>query len=159
MNAFSVSIVRQRGVVAIEFALIFTLLFTLFYALVSYAIVITIVAALQHAASEGARSAIAVDKLAFTSLVAYETAGVTPQVKSTVASSLSWLPNKAKSKILGVDNAAVVVSFSGSAPTMTVSVAYNGYVSDPLLPILYFPGLGAIPLLPENLVGQAVVNL
>ena len=159
MNAcFPISVRRhQRGAAAIEFALLFMLFFVVFYALVSYAIAMMLQESFQHAAEEGARAAIAVDPLAYSSQSDYISSGVEPQVRTTVGTALDWLPAKAKSKVLGTGNANVGVSVSGS--TLTVQVAYTNYIGDPMLPILTIPLIGAVPKLPDDLSGKAVLQL
>jgi Flp pilus assembly protein TadG len=147
---------RQRGAAAIEFALLFVLFFAVFYALVSYAIAMMLRESFQHAAEEGARSAIAVDSLAYASSAAFH-AGVEPQVRTTVGNSLTWLPPAVKSQVLGVNNGNVQLGWSGN--TLTVTVTYTGYTSNPLMPILTFPMIGAVPRLPANLTGRAVIAL
>lgn len=159
MNArFPISTHRhQHGAAAIEFALLFMLFFVVFYALVSYAIAMMLQESFQHAAEEGARAALAVDPLAYSSQSDYVASGVEPQVRTIVGTALDWLPAKAKTKVLGTGNANVGVSVSGD--TLTVQVAYSNYVSDPLLPILTFPLIGAVPKLPDDLSGKAVLQL
>jgi Flp pilus assembly protein TadG len=147
---------RQRGAAAIEFALLFVLFFAVFYALVSYGIAMMLRESFQHAAEEGARSAIAVDSLAYASSAAFH-AGVEPQVRTTVGNSLTWLPPAVKTQVLGVNNGNVQLGWSGN--TLTVTVTYTGYTSNPLMPILTFPVIGAVPRLPANLTGRAVIAL
>lgn len=150
---------RQRGAAAIEFALLFLLFFVMFYALVSYAIAMLLQESFQHAAEEGARAAIAVDPLAYTSTAQYQSDGVEPRVRTTVGNALDWLPAKAKSHVLGAGNANVQVDLDESSGVLTVVVAYTGYTADPLLPILSVPPIGAVPKLPANLTGTAVIEL
>lgn len=147
----------QQGAAAIEFVLLFMLFFSLFYALVSYAIAMMLQESLQHAAEEGARAAIAVDPLAYTSSATYENDGVKPRVRSTVGSALAWLPAKAQTKVLGSGNGNVQANLSGDE--LTVVVSYAGYTADPLLPVLILPVIGAIPKLPADLTGTAVITL
>lgn len=147
----------QRGAAAIEFVLLFLLFFSLFYALVSYAIAMMLQESFQHAAEEGARAAIAVDPLAYTSTATYQSDGIEPRVRSTVGNSLAWLPAKAKTKALGDGNGNVQISYSGDE--VTVEVVYTGYTGDPLLPILTFPVIGSVPSLPDDLSGKAVITL
>jgi Flp pilus assembly protein TadG len=147
----------ERGAVAIEFALLFVLFFALFYALVSYAIVLLLQSAFVHAAEEGARAAIAVDRLAYTSSASYFTDGVDPRARSTVGESLDWLPTKSKNKVLGSNNGAVQVSMAGNQ--LTVRVVYEGYTGDPLIPIITLPGIGQVPKMPDDIVGTAVIEL
>ncbi len=42
--------------------------------------------------------------------------------------------------------------------TMEVRVRYAGYGQSPLLPVLTLPGIGAIPNLPDDLVGTATLR-
>jgi Flp pilus assembly pilin Flp len=141
----------QRGAAAIEFALIFIVFFTLFYAIVSYAIVMMLQSAFMHAAEEGARAAIAVDRLSYSSSSAYFNDGVEPRVRSTVDAALNWLPAGSKSK--------VSVEVEMPASMLSVRVMYEGYTSDPLIPILTLPAIGQVPKLPDDLVGAAMINL
>ncbi|OAJ69959.1 pilus assembly protein TadE [Methylobacillus sp. MM3] len=148
---------KQKGAAAIEFALLFILFFAVFYALVSYAIAMLLQESFQHAAEEGARSAIAVDNLAFASNSAYRS-GVEPRVRTTVGNSLTWLPTGVKSQVLGASNGNVQLGWSGTN-TLTVTVIYTGYTSNPLIPILTLPAIGQVPKLPANLAGRAVIEL
>lgn len=147
----------QRGAAAIEFVMLFVLFFTLFYALVSYAIVMMLQAAFIHAAEEGARAAIAVDRLAYASATDYENNGVKPQVRSTVGTALAWMPEKSKTNVLGPGNGLVQVTMVGDQ--LTVRVVYTAYASDPVIPILTLPFIGQIPKVPADLAGTAVMVL
>jgi Flp pilus assembly protein TadG len=148
---------RQKGAAAIEFGLLFVLFFVVFYALVSYAMAMLLQESFQHAAEEGARAAIAVDNLAFASNGAYQTS-VESQARTTVGNSLSWLPAGIKTQVLGTGNSNVQFSWGGSN-SLTVTVIYAGYTTNPLMPVLTFPGIGQVPRLPTNLVGRAVIQL
>lgn len=148
---------KQRGTAAIEFALLFILFFVVFYALVSYAVAMLLQESFQHAAEEGARAAIAVDSLAYASNSAYQSSGVEPRVRATVGNSLAWLPTQAKEQVLGTDNGNVQLGWNGD--TLTVTVIYTGYTANPMLPILTFPAIGAVPRLPDDLAGRAVIDL
>jgi Flp pilus assembly protein TadG len=148
---------RQGGAITIEFALLFFIFFAVFYALVSYAIVMMLQQAFVHAAEEGARAAIAIDPLAYTSSATYYSSGVAPYVRTTIGTALDWLPTKAKTKVLGVNNANVQLTFVNSL--LTVRVLYPSYASDPLLPMLTLPVFGQIPQVPTDLAGTAMINL
>lgn len=147
---------KQQGAAAIEFALLFVLFFVVFYALVSYGLAMMLQASFQHAAEEGARSALAVDNLAFASSGAYQSQ-VDNQVRTTVGTSLAWLPNGIKAQVLGAANANVLPTWSGN--TLTVTVTYAGYTANPPMPILTFPAVGQVPRLPANITGRAVIDL
>lgn len=147
----------QQGAAAIEFVMLFVLFFVLFYALVSYAIVMMMQSAFVHAAEEGARAAIAVDRLAFSSDAAYLNEGVDPRVRVTVGAALDWMPESSKTKVLGSNNSLVQLSMTGNL--LTVRVVYAGYSSDPILPILSLPLIGQVPKVPTDLAGTAVIDL
>jgi Flp pilus assembly protein TadG len=149
---------KQSGAVAIEFASLFLLFFVVFYALISYALAMLLQLAMVHAAAEGARAAIAVDPLAYTSNSAYFDNGVQPKARSTVGSALSWLPEKARDKVLGAANAQVQATINNEG-VLTVQLIYANYATDPLLPVLNIPLIGAVPRLPNDLSGMAQITL
>lgn len=145
----------QKGAAAIEFALLFLLFFVLFYALVSYAAAMLLVTAFEHAAEEGARSAIAVDPLVFNSSGAYQSA-VETQVRTTISNSLRWLPSKAKTQVLSANGVSIEPIVAG---VLIVHVKYAGYASNPLMPALVVPFIGSVPQVPADLEGVARIQL
>lgn len=147
----------QQGSVAIEFVMLFLLFFGLFYAMVNYAMVMLMQSAFTHAAAEGARAAIAVDRLAYANDLTYLSTGVDPRVRNVVGNSLNWLPAKPKDKVLGTSNSRIQLSMSGNQ--LTVRVVYSNYTNDPLLPMLTLPIIGQIPKVPTDLAGTAVIAL
>lgn len=156
-NRHHSSIQTQHGAVAIEFAMLFLLFFGLFYALVNYAVVMLMQSAFIHAAEEGARAAIAVDRLAYVNSQAYLSTGVDPRVRNVVGDSLNWLPAKPKDKVLGAGNSQIQLSMNGNQ--LTVRVVYSNYANDPLIPMLTLPVIGQIPKVPVDLAGTAVIEL
>jgi len=147
----------QKGSVAIEFVMLFLVFFALFYAMVNYALVMLMQSAFVHAVEEGARAAIAVDRLAYANNLVYLSNGVDPKVRTVVGNSLNWLPAKPKDKVLGAGNSKVQLSMNGNQ--LTVRVIYSGYVNDPLIPMLTLPIIGQIPKVPADLAGTAVIEL
>ncbi|MCL7421800.1 MAG: pilus assembly protein [Methylobacter sp.] len=146
---------KQSGAAAIEAALLFVIFFTLFYAIVSYSMPLLMMQAFHHAASSGARAAVAVDP----DTVDYEGA-VAGRVRTVVGDLLDWLPPAAHSAVLGEGNAKVLVQFDQpSAGMLTVTVQFLGYTTNPLIPILKFPLVGDVPNLPPDLIARAVVQL
>jgi Flp pilus assembly protein TadG len=129
----------------------------LFYAMVSYAIVMMMQSAFVHAAEEGARAAIAVDRLAYADNQDYLSNGVDPRVRSVIGDSLNWLPAKPKDKVLGSGNSQVQLTMNGNQ--LSVRLVYSDYASDPLIPMLVLPIIGQIPKVPADLVGMAVIEL
>lgn len=147
----------QHGAAAIEFALLFPIFFAVFYALVSYGLVLTLTQSLTAAAVEGVRAAVRVDRTAYPTETQYMDDGVTPAARSAVAATLAWMPQALKAKVLGDANSAVSVLPNGNE--VTVVVQYAGYATDPLIPILVLPGIGAVPRVPADLVGRATGQL
>jgi len=148
---------RQKGAVAIEFAMLFLLFFVLFYALVNYALVMLVQSSFVHAAEEGARAAIAIDRLSYPSMSVYFSSGVDPKVRTVISNSLSWLPAKPRNKALGSGNNGIQLSMNGNR--LTVRVVYSNYMNDPMIPILTFPVIGQVPKVPTDLAGTAVIEL
>lgn len=145
---------RQRGAAAIEFGLIFILFFAIFYAIVSYSLAMLIMQGLSHAAEEGARAALAVDPLAYAGPAAY-TDAVETAAETQAAQALAWLPDKAHQQI--VENNKVTATVVGNL--LTVTVTYPNYATNGLIPTLTLPGVGAVPRLPTDLVGQASLQI
>jgi Flp pilus assembly protein TadG len=150
----SCSLCKQRGAAAIEAALMFVIFFTLFYAIVSYSMPLLMMQAFQHAASAGARAAVAVDPAA----EGYE-AEVENRVKTIVGDLLDWLPAAAHAAVLGGKDGVKVELDKPTAGMLTVTVSFPDYTGNPLIPILKFPGIGDVPRLPKDLTARAVVQL
>ncbi|MDO9422605.1 MAG: pilus assembly protein [Methylobacter sp.] len=145
----------QSGAAAIEAALLFVIFFTLFYAIVSYSLPLLMMQAFQHAASSGARAAVAVDP----ATPDYEGA-VEIRVRSVVGDLLNWLPPAAHDAVLGEGNANVQVDFDQpTAGMLTVTVKFTDYTGNPLIPILRFPIVGDVPKLPQDLTAHAAIQL
>ncbi|SNR71442.1 TadE-like protein [Methylobacillus rhizosphaerae] len=151
---------KQQGAAAIEFALVFVLFLVVLYAIISYAIIFLLWAGLNFAASEGARSAIAVDPLAFSNDAAY-VAALEARAHARVDEALVWMPPLIRTKIQGAYGSQVssVVEDATRGKVINVRLIYPNYVSDPVVPILNFPGYG--PLLPTGfeMRGWASVSL
>ena len=150
------SIKCQRGAAAIEFALLFVPMFALFYALVSYGLIMALMQGMTLAAEEGARAAIAVDRTAHADDPDYINNGVIPRVRARVGSSLEWLPETLRARVLGANNELVLVSVDAD-DVLSVTLRYSNYSDAPLIPTLQLPGIGAVPRVGEQL--EAVANI
>lgn len=139
---------------AIEFALLFVLFFVLFYAIVAYSLAMLLMQGLTQAAEEGVRAAIAVNPLSYSSAAAYE-AAVETTAQNRAAVALSWLPSKAKQQV--IDGNHIVAGVAGSV--VTVTVTYPNYATNGLVPKLTFPLIGDVPRVPNDLVGQASLQI
>lgn len=134
---------RQRGAVAIEFALVFVLFFMVFYGAVSYSLPLLMVQAFNHASAEAVRRAIALQPGA---------ADYSAEAQAVVAQQLAWLPGNARSRV------AVEAAAPGADGVFTVRITYP-YRQFPLVPFLSLPGVGEIPRLPDELVATASIKL
>lgn len=138
---------RERGVVAIEFALVFTLLFGMFWAMISYAFPLFLLQVMNRATAEAVRVAVRADP---------GSNGYTSTVNSLASSELtrqlSWLPGGFSSPL----TRTVTVDGTG---VLTVRLAYLNYASRPIVPVLSLPGIGQIPRLPTDLVAQSAMQL
>jgi Flp pilus assembly protein TadG len=156
---------RQRGAAGIEFALLFTIFFAVFYAALSYAIVMLLYQGLTNAAAEGARAAIKVSSTSFNA-ANYQTA-VSAVVKNAVENAIDWMPQVAKDAIKanGISSSyattnVTVGSTTVAALSVTVTVTYPNFTSNPILPLIAFPfNLGTIPSVPNSLVGSATMQI
>lgn len=137
----------QHGAVGIEFAIVFLVFFVVFYAIVSYAIAMLLQSAFIHAAEEGARAAIAVDRIDTNNY----SAAVQTYAEEKALEALGWMSENLRTKI--------TVETSMSSSLLSVKVAYMDYTSDPLVPILTLPVFGQVPNLPDDLAGTARINL
>ena len=153
------SLRSQRGTAAIEAAFLFIIFFTLFYAIVSYSFPLLMLQAFNHAASAGARAAVAVEPDEFSDTADYIQNGVEPRVRGVVGELLDWLPTAAHDAVLGDGNQNVQVDFVQATGILTVTVKFPNYTDNPLMPILTLPGIGDVPKLPQDLTGRAAVQL
>ncbi|WP_430009468.1 TadE family protein [Methylophaga lonarensis] len=158
-NDRPVSLKYQRGAAAIEAALLFVIFFSLFYAIVSYSLPMLLMQSFNHAAASGARAAVAVDPNAFSDTNDYISSGVEPRVRAVVADTLSWLPAAARAQVLGNNNQNIAINFNPGNGMLTVTVAYNGYRNNPLVPVLRLPAIGDVPRLPDDLSASAMIAL
>lgn len=138
---------RQRGAVAIEFALAFVLFFGIFYAIVSYAFPLLLSQSMNMAVTEGARGALAVD----------------PQAEDYEPLLEAHARNRTQAYL---EDSLMVTLFPGEfAVTATtagdlleVAVSYD-YRAAPLMVPLELPLIGPVPRLPDQLGARASVAL
>lgn len=153
----SSSAIRQRGVAAIEFALVFAVLFLVLYGIASFGSVLYIQQVVSRAAEDGAR---AIPLLpSSTSFGATEKARIKDVVYDSLAAALI-VPNTAAGNPRQwiVDKVEVNPATEGTGPTKTgvVTVIYP-YGANQLLPSIRLPGISV--LMPDRLTGRATVAL
>ncbi|HEY1076543.1 MAG TPA: TadE/TadG family type IV pilus assembly protein [Fontimonas sp.] len=158
----------QRGAALVEFAFVFPILFLLVYGVVVYAYVYVIQQAITFAAQEGAAAAVSVDPATPNPLAVQQEV-----VRSTVTSTLSWLPASQRARVLGTSGERVQVLLcpqgTGGCPidsnALRVTLVFNvrpggsECSSGALFPMLNLFLVGCIPPLPENLSATAVVRI
>ncbi|MET1068773.1 MAG: TadE/TadG family type IV pilus assembly protein [Pseudomonas prosekii] len=133
---------KQKGAVAIEFAVVFVIFFAVFYGVVSYSLPFVLMQSFNHATAEAVRRSVAVDP----NTPGYATV-VQNTATSTLQQQLSWMPS-ALDLVIGADTSAVYNTGSG---TLTVSVNYPTRKLNRVIPFLVLPGVGSVPNLPANL--------
>ncbi len=137
----------QRGVAAIEFALVFPLFFVIFYAIVAYGLIFAANQTLSLAAQEGGRAALRFE--GETSLAAAYSLR-TSAACTTAQGLLTWLP--AGGIIATCTNAAC--SGGTGMQCVTVQITYD-YQAHPLVPNLPLMGFAT----PSTLGAQVVTQL
>lgn len=131
----------NRGVAAIEFALIFPVLFLMLYGLLTYSLIFAIQHTLSLAAAEGGRAAVR-----FVSNNDLNNLQVRKNAACIAAgNALSWISKEASSEVckenIGnglsviVDNKTCPASNSSSVKCIEVNVSYD-YKNYPFIPVL-----------------------
>lgn len=132
---------RQKGVAAVEFALVFPVMFLLFYGLMTYGIILVVQQSLTLAVGEGARAALR-----------YSTSPASAACQA-IDTSTAWLG----ANISGCATALPVAAacpYTAVSQCLTVTASYP-YSANPLIPTLPFLNL----VLPTTLKATAVVQL
>ncbi|MFT3857967.1 MAG: TadE/TadG family type IV pilus assembly protein [Aquabacterium sp.] len=160
---------QERGAAALEFGLLFLLFFSVMYAIVGYSLMFMVKHGLTQGASEAARAAVRLDPMKFNSAFNYEQA-VSALAKDAATQAIAWLPEKAKTAV-GRDNVTTSwvdgqrVVQTGGTPltiktrTLTVTVKYPNYATNPLIKSLNIPPFGPVPSMPTDLVGTSSIQL
>lgn len=137
---------RQKGVAALEFALVFILAFTVFYAMVSYAFPLLMLQTFNTASAQAVRAAVKADPESDDFAT---TATALAQTEAT--RQLNALPPLIVRRVnvtAGVENGTRV----------TVRIEYPNYRTNPVIPILTLPFVGQVPKVPESLVAEASLS-
>lgn len=150
---------RQRGMAAIEFALVSGVFFLMFYFVVTYGAVFVVQQSLSRAAAEGARALLTSEfspsssapGLRVSSVIAPEQLG-----KDAAARVVTWLSDFRQTRSQPAI-APVVTAAPNCASGMacrTVTVSYKDYSSYPLIPSLL-----PASAMPQSLSASATVQL
>ncbi len=133
---------QQRGVAAVEFAVVFPLFFLIFYAIVTFGMVFIIQQSLTFAASEGARAAlnytsVPCDRLQVNArnAVAQALAG-TPWSQNVSFAAQVSISVPAPTSAPGVTCSGTFTSTSTSSFNVMVTTTYS-YAANPLIPWIF----------------------
>lgn len=150
---------HQQGATALEFALVFPVFFMLFYGILSFGFIGLARMSLQHAAEEGARSALAWQEGEGSQLTLRG-----QQARTVTCDSMQWLNRLGAGCDVVINICDDAVLDCGSAGTgscdisthprcQLVVTAQYAYAAAPILPAL--PGFGIV--VPNRLSAQARV--
>ncbi|MBT2375119.1 TadE/TadG family type IV pilus assembly protein [Pseudomonas fluorescens] len=134
---------KQKGVVAIEFAVVFVIFFAVFYGMVSYSLPLLLLQSFNQAAAQGVRIGVGVDPTAQN----YPTL-VRDKAVAAAQANLGWIPAAFK-----FDPSYVTSTYNGSE--LTVLISYPSVNLKGVLPFMVLPGIGTVPQLPVNLKAQS----
>ena len=137
---------QQRGVVAIEFALIFPVLFAIVYAIVSYGMAFFLIQSFNYAAEDALRAALATDCAA--AICTPEE--LQPVVTAQVQQSLDWLSASIVNQATSADD------FFSCTAEMLCKVRLG---AEPVLKGISLPLVGDIPSLPDRLEATASLRM
>lgn len=149
-----------RGVASLELALVFSLIFAFLWAIVSYLFPLLLLQSLNVATAEAVR---AVARVPLTT-TDYQ-AAVRNQAISVLESELSWLPEGWVARI--DPSASSNVQFRADPACnlvrpncrITISLRYENYLGNPIVPTISLPGIGQVPPLPPDIASESDILL
>ena len=132
-------------------AVIFLLFFALVYGLISYSIPLLMLQSFNDAAAVGARAAIAVDP----SDAGYESLAEA-RARDELLARLDWMPAAWRANLQPCAGNGQYADYVSATSRIEVCVQYPyGDPGKAIIPVLSFPGIGAIPNLPQTLKASA----
>lgn len=135
---------KQKGAVAIEFALVFVIFFAVLYGIISYSLPLLLMQSFNESTAEAVRRGVAVDP----TVTGYKQ--VVEQLATDVLTQqLSWIPASLKFSVAS-DTSAVYAN-----GILTVRIDYPSSKLNQVLPSLVLPGIGPVPNLPATLSAQS----
>lgn len=135
---------KQKGAVAIEFALVFIIFFAVFYGLVSYSLPLLLMQSFNQSTAEAVRRSVALDP----STANYDTA-VRNIATTELTRQLAWIPAALNF------NVATDASTTYTGGVLTVTINYPTSKLNQVLPFLVLPGIGSVPNLPATLTARS----
>lgn len=135
---------KQKGAVAIEFALVFIIFFAVFYGVVAYSLPLLLVQSFNQSTAEAVRRSVALD----TNTPGYATA-VTTVATAELTRQLAWIPTALNFNV-ATDATATFVG-----GVLVVSISYPTSKLSQVIPFLNLPGIGSVPNLPATLTARS----
>ncbi len=135
---------KQKGAVAIEFALVFVIFFAVLYGLLSYSLPLLLMQSFNESTAEAVRRSVAVDPTTANYKQTVETLAT-----SVLTQRLSWIPPALNFSVASDAKA----EYAGGV--LTVRIDYPSSKLNSVLPSLVLPGVGPIPKLPTTLSAQS----
>lgn len=135
---------KQKGAVAIEFALVFIIFFAVFYGLVSYSLPLLLMQSFNQSTAEAVRRSVALDP----STTNYDTA-IRNIATTELTRQLAWIPAALNF------NVATDASATYIGGVLTVTIHYPTSKLNQVLPFLVLPGIGSVPNLPATLTARS----
>ncbi|MCS3839565.1 Flp pilus assembly protein TadG [Pseudomonas sp. JAI111] len=135
---------KQKGAVAIEFALVFVIFFAVFYGIVSYSLPLLLMQSFNQSTAEAVRRSVALDP----STPGYATA-VQTVATTELSRQLAWIPTALNF------NVATDASATYVGGVLKVTINYPTSKLNRVIPFLVLPGIGPVPNLPANLTASS----
>ncbi|MGF0242084.1 TadE/TadG family type IV pilus assembly protein [Rhodococcus sp. IEGM1300] len=135
---------KQKGAVAIEFALVFVIFFAVLYGIISYSLPLLLMQSFNESTAEAVRRGVAVDP----TVTGYKQV-VEQRATDVLTQLLSWIPASLKFSVAS-DTSAVYAN-----GILTVRIDYPSSKLNQVLPSLVLPGIGPVPNLPTTLSAQS----
>ncbi|KDD67060.1 TadE/TadG family type IV pilus assembly protein [Pseudomonas mandelii] len=135
---------KQKGAVAIEFALVFLIFFAVFYGIVTYSLPLLLMQSFTQSTAEAVRRSVALDP----STPGYDTA-VKTVATTELSRQLAWIPAALNF------NVATDASATYVGGVLKVSISYPTSKLQQVIPFLNLPGIGQVPNLPANLTASS----
>ncbi|KQN45088.1 pilus assembly protein TadE [Pseudomonas sp. Leaf48] len=135
---------KQKGAVAIEFALVFIIFFAVFYGIVSYSLPLLLMQSFNQSTAEAVRRSVALDP----TTANYE-AALKTRAKTELGLQLAWIPTALNF------NVATDASVTYVGGLLQVSIHYPSNKIGAVIPFLSLPGIGRVPNLPTTLTASS----
>lgn len=147
---------KQKGTATIELALVFGLLFGLLWGVISYTFPLILLQTMNRAVAESMRVVATVP----TTTADYQTAVRNIAVQE-LSAQMQWLPSSwtAALNLTKTDNIQFLTNAActSSRPSCLVAITltYQNYKQQPIVPSITLPFIGEVPRLPNNLESSA----